>query len=164
MSDKLIRMFFRKYRIYKRLLYAFAFINVGLMAIGLVAAARFFKDGNVQSGEMAFIGLAILVFGILLPFFLIKKLEEKYHQWEMTTKKLISEWLAAWVEAQKNKDPDKPLFQDIGFWLNLAIIGMNAAQAEIQNPYFKFFADIAVLFREAMREENETKHSRRKKS
>ena len=158
-------MLFRKYRYYKKLLYTFVFINIGLMALGLVAAVRYFKESQLRDGEMAFVGLAILIFGILLPMFIIKKIEDMYKEWELLTKKLISEWLAAWVEIQTNRNPDAPLFKDFSFWLSMAIVGMNAAQNEIKNPYFKFFAQLAGLIQEALKEEHlNNKHSKKKKA
>ncbi|MBK9294156.1 MAG: hypothetical protein IPM57_06875 [Oligoflexia bacterium] len=118
------------------------------MIVGLVAGYRYLQTHSVSELEIFAICLGTFLFGIALPFMLIKKIENQLKEWERNTQKMISEWVASWVVAQRNSDDE--YYKDPLFWLNFFLIGIEGMHGQFKNPYFHFVCELSPLIRQSL--------------
>ncbi len=144
-------MIFKKYRLYKKLLMGLLITNVFFIMFGIVAGVRYFRDHQWSDGEMMTVGIGILIFGIILPIYLIKKLEVAAKAWEAKIKKTISQWVAAWVGAQSAHEGEEEFYKDPAFWINLTMTTMESLKEDVNHPLFQFVADLAPFIRQSLR-------------
>ncbi len=141
-----------KYRMLKKYLQALLLINFFLLFTGIVAAFYFFKTGMVQPEAMMFIGLGVLIFGIGLPLFFIKRMENSVRDLQTKTQQTVSRWVALWIESQKIDGKDENTISDPTFWVNLVLMGVETMEFEFKNPIFQYIADMAPMIRQALKE------------
>lgn len=148
-------MFFQKYAHYRKLLYGCMLFNGALIMLGVVAAVRFIRDEQLRNAEMMFVGLGVLVFGIILPLVLIRKIDHTVKAWEIDAKNLVAEWLTVWAEAKDKHRADDSILTDVALWVNVTLVGLQSLKGKISNPYFQFFTEVAGLVRESLKETHE---------
>jgi hypothetical protein len=148
-------MLFKKYAQYRKLLYACMFFNAALIMLGIVAFVRFVREGQARDAEMLFVGFGVLIFGVILPLILIRKISVSVKAWEIDAKKIVSEWLDLWAEARVKHPSNEGMLSDVGLWLNVALVGIESLKGRISNPYFEFVTEIAGLVRTSLKEAHE---------
>lgn len=145
-------MFLRKYKLYRLILQVLLFINSFLIFTGAVAAYKFYKTNDVPAEIMVGLGLALTVFGIVLPLYYLRKIEATLREWEAKTQKVISQWIATWVEAQEFYSSTEEFIYNPNFWINLALMTMESMEWDFKNPMLQFIAEMAPMIRKSLNE------------
>jgi hypothetical protein len=146
----------KKYYFYKNLLKVYFAVNVFFVLTGAVFLARSLKSQAWAHSELFFVGLGVLIFGFLAPYFLFKRVEKKIKEWEAVTQKLVAQWVAAWTEEHGKGS------NEFEFWLNLALVSLESMKGQFKNPYFHFVSQMAPYIRQAMEQQNKGASSRKK--
>jgi hypothetical protein len=101
------------------------------------------------------VALLTILFGVVLPWFVFKKLQNEMIKTKLAFEKNISHWIAQWAETY-SKHGDKP-FQDATFWIETVALTIEAVAPTLKHPAFQFLAEFAPILRRELDREREKK-------
>ncbi len=142
---------FRKYRLYKRILIISFAINTFFILTGIASLVFYFRSHEPDLLVIALVSLGTLIFGIVIPLWLLSKLSIAADEARLSTEKLIASWTAKWMTSSTSQ-MDNPQF-----WLDSILMGVELLSGEIDHPAGKFISGFAPLVRDEIKEQPKKK-------
>ena len=153
-------MFLKRYKVYRLILQTLFGVNCFLIFFGLVAAIKFYRTGEVSAQTVMLVGLAVLVFGIVLPTYFLARIETARRAWEVRIQKIIAQFLASWADTEEVYGPEEK-FRDPSFWISFGLMTLESLEWKFKNPVMQFIMEMSPMIRESLHDQ---KRSAKKKN
>ncbi len=136
----------KKYRQYKLFLQISLFLNVFLFGFGMVALVRWLQTHDVTSIEMSLVGMGVVIFGMVLPFYIFSQITKLILESKRQTEKLVAQYVSEWILAIRDHEEGDAL-KDPKFWLNMALVLVETIGEHSKHPVLQVLAELAPVFR-----------------
>jgi hypothetical protein len=122
------------------------------------------QDGSEKLGSLAkqlmILGFSILIFGILLPIVLFKRLQTEITVARHKVEEKVSHWIAGWFESHSQHE-ESP-FQDPVFWIKVVLLSAETFAPQSSHPFMQFIGEFAPTLRKEIEKERKQKEKAKK--
>jgi hypothetical protein len=149
----------KRYKFYKTSLQFLFATNLFLIAWGFVALTGYLQTNDVAFSELAFVGMATLLFGIVLPGYLIYRAEQKMQAVRNHVQQSLAKLVGVWAENYKNFHGE--VYQNPVFWTNMALLAVEEFGQDSDHPFMKVFLEFSPYVRKEITRQTKTSKSSR---
>ena len=125
--------------------------RVGCGATEIEVADEKMRDLTLQ---LIYLGVFTLIFGILIPFLLFRRLIQEVAQAKHKVEEKLSHWIAHWF--QTHKAHGEKSFQDPVFWLQILLLTVEVFAPQSKNPIAGFLLEFAPILRKELGSEKKS--------
>jgi hypothetical protein len=142
---------FKTFQRYKQILQILFVINIFFIVCGVVAVVQYAGTHEISLLAFVVIGLGTLLFGILVPVYIIGKISAVMEDMRIEVEKGAARLIAGWMENYQASDD---ALRDPHFWLNITLILVEVFGPQIRHPVGKIIADFAPLMKSEIAKPN----------
>ena len=153
----------QKVILYKRLLKIFIFLNVLVVATGLVAGIHHYLQAAELNQPIAWplmvIAALTIIFGAILPSILIRRISAKATLAKQQLEQTARTWIAEYLRQAANYEEP---FHNSDFWIQMLLLTVECASQYTRHPVAVWVAQMAPLLREEIKKAEKPKKRQRK--
>jgi len=136
---------YKKYVFFKRSLQVLLFFNTLFVGWGIVAGYHYFQEHDVSALEIMSVGIGTLLFGLVLPGFLLYQAELRVREARRRLDAHLAELVTLWT--QSFKDYQGEVFKNPLFWGNMILLAVEEFGQEMDHPLMNVFLELSPHLR-----------------
>jgi hypothetical protein len=137
-----------KIKFYRNVLYVFYFFNVLSVISGIVLSVSIYKKMDHLESELVITSIASILFGIVLPYYLIVRIKRKVFLLQKEVENQIRVWVKGWFDTYKQYGDDS--FQNSEFWLKIVMLSVEQLAQYSTHPALYMGAQISQIVRQEL--------------